>query len=134
MIEIFLRLSLFAFLALLFVQRQKGSSKIEIVLANISSIDLTDKTISIKRDQILEIPQEKVFPLIISFKGDTIPAQLDDLNGDKIWDELFFVIDLSTNKRADYTLQWLKEKPDLPIRSPVYHHGDRSTVLKPIWE
>ena len=79
----FLKLSFIFLSAFLFAQCQIDSGKIVITLTNDSSIHLTDKAISIERSQLAEIPQGEVFPLIISPIGDTIPAQLDDLDGDK---------------------------------------------------
>jgi hypothetical protein len=117
--KIFLNLSLFLFLALLFSQCQTDSDKTVIVLTNSSLTDLTDKAISIERSQFAEIPQGTVFPLIISSNGDTIPAQLDDLNDDDIWDELFFVADLPSKGKSNYTLEWLNKKTDFPIRTSV---------------
>lgn len=119
MIQLFLRLSLFTFLVLLFIQCQTDSGKIELTLTNNSSIDLTDKAISIERSQLSEIPQGEVFPLIISSKGDTIPVQLDDLNGDKIWDELFFVADLAAKTESKYRLEWVNKKTDFQVRTSV---------------
>ena len=131
MIQIFLRLSLYTFLALLFVQCQADSGKIDIVLENSASIDLTDKPISIERSQLAEIPEGKVFPLIISSAGDTIPAQLDDLDGDKTWDELFFVADIPANVESRYSLEWVNDKPNFLVRTSV-RFGKRMAADIPV--
>jgi hypothetical protein len=105
--------------------------KSEIVLTNCSSIDLTDKAITIERSQIKEIPEEAMFPVVLSSTGDTIPAQLDDLDGDKIWDELFFVADLPANAESKYTLEWVNIKPDYPVRTSV-RFGKRLSADIPV--
>jgi hypothetical protein len=131
MIKLFLRLSLFTFLALFFIQCQTDSGKIELTLTNNSSVDLTDKAISVERSQLGEIPEGKVFPLIVSLNGDTIPAQLDDLDGDKTWDELFFVADLPANGKGHFTLEWSYKMPDFPVRTSV-RFGKRMSAEIPV--
>ena len=73
----------FLLLIFLFCQCQTVSKKTDISLSNTSSIDLTDKAISIERSQLPDLRQDVAYPLIISAKGDTIACQLNDLNGDK---------------------------------------------------
>jgi hypothetical protein len=119
MIKLFLKPSLLFFSTILFFQCQIDSGKTEIILTNSSSVELTDKAISIQRSQFIEIPEGEIFPLFVSSDSDTIPAQLDDVDGDKIWDELFFVVDLPANKKGKYTLEWVNVKPNFPVRTSV---------------
>ena len=74
-------------LILLFSQCQTVPQKTEISLTNQSSIDLTDKAISIDRSQLTNLPQGVAYPLVVSTGGDTIASQLNDPDGDKKWDE-----------------------------------------------
>lgn len=104
---------------LIFVQCQKGADRIEITLTNSSEIELHNKAISVERSQLNEIPEGEIFPLLVSSKGETIPAQLDDLDGDQTWDELFFVADIAANAESKYTLKWVNVKPDFPVRTSV---------------
>lgn len=126
----FLQLCLF-FIALLLVQCQSGNIMSEIILTNTSSIELTDKAISIQRSQLAKIPEGMMFPLLISSKADTIPAQVDDLDGDKIWDELFFVADLPANGKGNFTLKWSYIEPDFPVRTSV-RFGKRMSADIPV--
>ena len=89
----------------LFSQCQTEHKKAEISLSNSSAIDLTDKAISIERSKITNPDEDNQHPLIISSRGDTIPSQLNDLDGDSKWDELFFVVDLPASGTETYTLQ-----------------------------
>ncbi len=127
-----LRLFSFFFYILLLAQCQTDSAIIIIDLKNSSDFDLVDKAISIKRSQLPKIPEEKiVFPLIISSDGDTLPSQLDDLDGDDIWDELFFVTNIPANGEVSYSLEWASETPNFPIRTSV-RFGKRMAADIPV--
>lgn len=116
---------------LLLVQCQPDADKTTIVLTNRSDIDLKDKAISVGRSQLSEIPEGNVLPLIISSDGDTIPAQLDDLDGDNTWDELFFVANIAASKEASYSLAWSKSLPEFPVRTSV-RFGKRMAADIPV--
>ena len=126
-----LRPSLIILLALLLVQCQPDSGQIAIVLTNSSDIDLTDKAIAIERSQLTKIPEGNVFPLIISSGGDTLPSQLDDLDGDNTWDELFFVADIPANGEKSYALEWVNDPPNYPARTSV-RFGKRMAADIPV--
>ncbi len=125
-----LQVSLF-FISLFFVQCKSGDKKSVITLSNTSSVELSDKAISIQRARLLIVPQGELFPLLISSKGDTIPAQLDDMDGDKNWDELFFVANLPANGIVDFTLEWSPKKPDFTVRTSV-RFGKRMLADMPV--
>ena len=108
-----------------------GKIEHEIILTNTSSLTLTDKAIAIERSRLPNIPKGTVYPLVISTKGDTIPAQLDDLNGDDKWDELFFVANLSSHEENTYTIKWVKSKPQF-VKLTSIRFGKRSAGSAPI--
>ena len=116
---------------LLLVQCHTDPGKTAIIVTNNSDIDLTDKAISIERSQLPKITEGNVFPLIISSDGDTLPSQLDDLDGDEIWDELFFVVDISANKEVSFSLEWVNDPPKFPIRTSV-RFGKRMAADIPV--
>ena len=118
-------------LIFLFTQCQTASKKTDISLTNTSSINLSDKAISIERSQLSDLPQSDVYPLIISVSGDTISSQLNDLNGDKQWDELFFVVDLPANGKENYSLQWVNEEPKYVVRTSA-RFGKRGSATTPV--
>lgn len=103
----------------------------QLVLKNQSSIALTDKAIAVKREDFKFIPTGKPFPLLMNSQGDTIPAQLDDLDGDEQWDELFFVTDLAPEEEQELQLSWLDSNPDYPARTTV-RFGKRSAKDSPV--
>lgn len=108
--------------------KKKG---LEIILTNKSSINLTDKAISIKRSQLHSIPKDSVYPLLLDNNLDTIPVQFDDTDGDKHGDELFFVVNLNANASTTYSLTWLPSEPAYTKRTSV-RFGKRSSASIPI--
>ncbi|MBO0324074.1 DUF4861 domain-containing protein [Muricauda sp. CAU 1633] len=119
-------------MALLFLacNVEKKDEKTEIVLINGSSIELTDKPISINRDLIAQIDSINKYPLVISGQ-DTIPSQLNDMDGDQKWDELFFVANFSANEEKNLTLEWHNKAPEYPKRTGV-KFGKRSAADEPV--
>lgn len=116
---------------LLFIQCKTGYNQSQIVLTNDSKIDLIDKAISIQRSRFTKLGSDTRYPLLISTKGDTIPAQLDDRDGDNAWDELFFVVDLPANEKKNYALKWVPTKTAFPVRTSV-RFGKRMAANKPV--
>jgi Domain of unknown function (DUF4861) len=112
-------------------QCQTTAQKSEITLSNSSSYNLTDKAVSVKRSQISNTETAAKYPLILSAAGDTIASQLNDLDGDAQWDELFFVVDLPANATENYTLQWLDKAPKYVIRTSA-RFGKRSSASIPV--
>jgi len=119
------------FLIFLLSNCQQVPQKTEIVLSNNSSINLTDKAISIDRSRFINLVDDVIYPLIVSARGDTIPSQFNDLDGDRKWDELFFVIDLPANGTMTYSMKWVKEKPQYIVRTST-RFGKRSSATIPV--
>jgi hypothetical protein len=120
-------------LPLIFLLSQCGRApeKTEITLSNKSEVNLTDKAISIERSQITSPGMDDQYPLIISARGDTIASQLNDLDGDNKWDELFFVVDLPANGVETYFLQWMKEEPQYVVCTSA-RFGKRTSATTPV--
>jgi hypothetical protein len=96
-------------------QQKKAISTI--LLSNNSNIELLDKAIAIKRSAIDKTYVQN-FPLLIC-KTDTIPSQVNDLDGDGKWDELFVVTHFAANENKIIQLKWVTEAPKFPIRTSV---------------
>jgi hypothetical protein len=111
-------------------QLTKGQKTQQIIVKNPSAIKLTDKPIAIERSNLHTIPAGRFYPLIISGK-DTIPSQLDDLDGDNKWDQLFFVANLAANSSKTFSLKWISTKPDYVKRTSV-RFGKRSSANTPV--
>ncbi|MBN2013491.1 DUF4861 domain-containing protein [candidate division KSB1 bacterium] len=115
----------------LLIQCQSAPEQVNITLANNAAITLTDKAVSIDRSQIKSPGAANYYPLIISAQGDTIASQLNDLDGDKKWDELFFVVNLPANETETYSLQWVKNKLQYKVRASA-RFGKRSAADTPV--
>jgi len=89
-----------------------------IVLKNSSSLALSQKSISIKREIIGQSYVKGTFPILIS-KTDTIPAQTNDLNGDGKWDEIFFTADFLPNEKKEILLKWSETDPKFTVKTSV---------------
>ncbi|MET3027050.1 DUF4861 family protein [Flavobacterium sp. UW10123] len=92
------------------------ASKNTIVLKNSTSLVLSQKAISIKKENLGN--NKGNFPILL-FKTDTIPAQINDLNGDGKWDELFFTADFSSNEEKIIQLKWSDTDPKFTIKTSV---------------
>ncbi|MBF4516734.1 DUF4861 domain-containing protein [Flavobacterium sp. ANB] len=95
---------------------QKKTTEKLIVLKNTSNLELPQKAISIKRSELAVKDVTNDFAILLH-KKDTIPAQLNDLDNDGKWDELFFVADFSPKETKTITLNWSKTNPKFPIKT-----------------
>ncbi|MBD0364886.1 MAG: DUF4861 domain-containing protein [Flavisolibacter sp.] len=119
------------FVGFVFCQSTNKNEKQEVILTNTSSVALTDKAIAIKKSNLKNIPKGTVYPLLLSSANDTLPAQLDDLDGDGKWDELFFVVNLPANGTRAYSLHWITTMPMFQKRTSV-RFGKRSSATTPV--
>lgn len=94
------------------------ASTATIILTNSSSIELTQKAVTINRSLLDTAEIENNFPLLI-YKKDTFPSQVNDLDGDGVWDELFLVTNFASEEKKIVELKWVKETPQFPIRTSV---------------
>ena len=77
----------------------------EIALHNGSDYDLTDVPVVIKKSEIEEMMGDASVENLIVTDGDrTLPFQMDDLDGDGSWDELFTLIDVSAGQNTTVSL------------------------------
>jgi len=109
---------------------QKKSNGNTIVLKNTSTIEVPQKAISIKRNQMSVNNQTGTYPVLI-YKNDTIPAQVNDLDGDGKWDELFIVTDFAPKEVKTATLSWSDTDPKFPIRTSA-RFGKREAKNLPV--
>jgi hypothetical protein len=84
----------------LFIGCQQVTERNTIEVSNPTSVKLKDKAISIDRTQLKGNLDKELSPYLTASNGDNIPVQLDDLDGDRIWDALFFVADIPANGKS----------------------------------
>jgi hypothetical protein len=109
---------------------QKKSAGNTIVLTNTATVEVPQKAISIKRNQLSLNKPAGNFPVLI-YKNDTIPAQVNDLDGDGKWDELFLVTDFSPKEVKKATLSWSATDPKFAIRTSA-RFGKREAKNLPV--
>ena len=114
----------------LFAQTGTKQKSSQIIVTNTVSVALKDKPVTIKRNKLLGIPKAASYPIII-FQKDTIPSQLDDLNGDHKWDELFFVTDLQANEKKVFTIKWVSTKPNY-VKKTSIRFSKRTAANAPV--
>lgn len=101
-----------------------------LLLSNGSNLELIDKAIIIKRAVLDKAKLSKDFPLLIC-KNDTLQSQVNDLDGDGVWDELFIVANFTAAEKKTVQLQWVKDAPKFPIRTSV-RFGKREAINLPV--
>ena len=78
-------------------------------VSNASDIDLTEKSIVIKRAD-LEAKygelKEQALVFLVDEAGEKTLAQLDDTRGDGKWDELFTQLDLKAGETRSFSIEW----------------------------
>ena len=89
-----------------------------IILSNASDIELIDKPIVIKRNSIDKTGTVAGFPILI-YKTDTIASQVNDLDGDGKWDELFVLDNFAAKEKKTVQLKWANQAPKFPVRTSV---------------
>lgn len=102
---------------------------VKIILTNDSDLELSDKVISIKRT-LLNRSIENSFPIILH-NSDTIPAQVNDLDGDGKWDELFFVTNFFAKEKKTVELKWSNTDPKFTVKTSV-RFGKREAKDLPV--
>ncbi|WP_163407411.1 DUF4861 family protein [Flavobacterium ajazii] len=110
--------------------KAQKSQSAKIVLTNNSDLELPQKAVSIKRSTLKVKGTEKSFPIVLQ-NSDTIPAQINDLNGDGKWDELFFVADFSPKEKKIIELKWSDTIPKYIVKTSA-RFGKREAENLPV--
>ena len=102
-----------------------NSTTITFTVENTINVERIDESVIVTKAKLLSlIPNynEKFIPMLLNNKGEKIPFQLDDLNGDNSWDELAFVYNFKAKEKAVITIKLVsKDKmPKFKIRTNVH--------------
>lgn len=107
-----------------------SGKKTTITLTNTEDLALVDKAVSIARNELPGTTAGDFYPVLVA-GNDTIPAQLDDLDGDGQWDELFFVVNLEPQGTLALDLSWTETPLEFPTRTSV-RFGKRDGADMPV--
>ncbi|MFB9109677.1 DUF4861 domain-containing protein [Flavobacterium gyeonganense] len=117
--------------AMIFIScKAQKSQSAKIVLTNNSDLELPQKAVLIKRSKLKAKGGEKSFPILLQ-NSDTIPAQVNDLDGDGKWDELFFVADFSAKEKKTVELKWSDVDPKYVVKTSA-RFGKREAENLPV--
>jgi len=89
----------------------------DVTLTNPTEIERPNAMVVITRDNLLnelgDIPEDQI-PIVRDSEGQSLPYQLDDLNGDGEWDELAFTTSIEANSTKEVTIGLISEneKPE----------------------
>ncbi|HEX8015754.1 MAG TPA: DUF4861 domain-containing protein [Flavobacterium sp.] len=117
--------------AMVFIScKAQKSQSLKIVLTNNADLELPQKAVSIKRSTLKIKGVEKSFPIVLQ-NSDTIPAQVNDLDGDGKWDELFFVADFPAKEKKTLELKWSNTDPKYTVKTSA-RFGKREAENLPV--
>lgn len=102
-----------------------------ITIVNPSPLELQDKPVIISRTSLESADSKAQYPVITNDNGDTIPSQLEDHNGDEVWDDLTFVIDIDAKDTLALSLSWTANQIDYPKRTSI-RFGKRDAEEQPV--
>ena len=100
-----------------------------ITLTNPTQTELTQKAITINREEFNS--QAGFYPLLLDAQGDTIPSQVDDINGGGTWDELFFLVDIPAAGETVLTVKPSEDRVDHAPKTAV-RFGKRDGATDPV--
>lgn len=114
---------------------EKNAAVTTIVLTNTSDIALSQKGIEISKSLFTADQKSTNYPIFLQQK-DTVPAQVNDLDGDGKWDEIFLVADFAAKEKKELTLKWSETNPEFPVRTSVRFgkRAGKNEVVKPAVE
>lgn len=112
-----------AFLLMILAASCTQAPTVELSVSNPLDAERNDATIVISRNILSEqmkLPDGKV-PLLLDPDGDPLPCQVDDLDQDGAWDELFAVTDLGPSEVKALTIRLVvpEEYPEFLVRTNV---------------
>ncbi|UCS92052.1 DUF4861 domain-containing protein [Echinicola marina] len=118
---------LFGMGALLFSCQQNQEKLRQLSVENLSNIDLTEKSIKVSLEELGEEGLSNQFPRLSDERGQIVPSQLIDNDGDGNLDELFFLIDLKSGEKKQLGLDWAESPAEIDQRTYV-RFGVRPSV------
>jgi len=117
-----------AYLLLVFLAISCNSApEVTLQVSNPMNQERSDAIILLSRGEIsrwLDIPEDQL-PVLTDLGGEYIPSQVDDLNGDGQWDELFAMTTLEALGKQTIVIKFVlpADYPEFPIRTNL-HLGD----------
>ena len=77
-----------------------------VTIQNVTDTILTDQQFVLERKELCTSNTE-LLPALQDAKGNWIPSQIDDMNGDGKWDEMAFLVTLNKAEKKCLTIKWV---------------------------
>lgn len=92
-----------------------------IVINNNSDLSRVDEPVVIDRENLgVDFDNASpAFPLLINDDGDTIPSQVDDMDLDGTWDELFFLVSVDAFTKLNLKIVPVETLPEFETRTNI---------------
>lgn len=94
-----------------------AQSAFTIKVKNKSGLALTSQPVTIKLADRTSFPVQSA---LVTMNGKEIPCQLDDLDNDRQWDELFFLTDMKSHEQQQFHIQLFSEGAPRIYEPQVY--------------
>ena len=94
-----------------------AQSAFTIKVKNKSGLALTSQPVTIKLADRTSFPVQSA---LVTMNGKEIPCQLDDLDDDRQWDELFFLTDMKSHEQQQFHIQLFAEGAPRIYEPQVY--------------
>lgn len=114
----------------LFACNRINEKTLYLILKNPSDIELTNKPIRIEKKEIKIDWKENQWPLLVT-GPDTLAYQLNDLDEDGEWDELFVMGDFAPKEKKKVSVLTVSEQPVFDIRTSI-RFGKRDSAREPV--
>jgi len=130
-------LKILSLLLVLWVCSCSTSPEVMLQVHNPSDEARSDATLLLSRGEIsrwIDLPEDQL-PVLKDQQGAYIPCQVDDVDGDGLWDELFSLTDLgpTTQRQVLISLVAPGDYPSFPIRTNL-HLGDAKNGYRELQE
>lgn len=104
----------------LFVGCVNWKSLKEITIVNPIAIARDDEPVVLTRKRLRAVDYN-LYPVVVTEEGKHLPCQLDDLDGDGMWDELAFLCSFAPNERRKLRIDWVAstDYPIFPSRTNI---------------
>jgi hypothetical protein len=97
-----------------------------ITLVNPLDLDRLDEPVVLNRDQVEQVTGKSLpgqFILVTDQDGNSVPSQMDDMDGNGQWDRLAMVYSFGPNQKVSLSLTLVDEKPDYLFRTNIRFAG-----------
>lgn len=101
-----------------------------LTLENPSEIGLVNKPIRISKEELKIDWNDEKWPLLVS-GPDTLGCQLNDLDQDGQWDELFILGDFAPKEKKKVSILAVTEQPTFEVRTSI-RFGKRDSAKQPV--